>query len=206
VDPEWFHPRFRSDQYRARFGLGRGDLLVTYIGRIAREKNLELLLHAWQTLAPVRGNAQLVLVGRGPLEDDIRRRQIAGVHVTGLLHGRDLSAAYASADVFTFPSPSETFGNSLLEAMGSGLPSLVAASGGVLEFATHGGNAWLVAPDSAGAIEDGLERLLTDSALRKRLADGALRTARERDWAQVYDRLIADYKEAVEEKGLTRAA
>jgi glycosyltransferase involved in cell wall biosynthesis len=63
-----------------------------------------------------------------------------------------------------------------------------------------------VAPDSVGAIEDGLERLLTDPVLRKRLAEGALRTARERDWATVYDRLIADYKEAVEEKGLTRAA
>jgi glycosyltransferase involved in cell wall biosynthesis len=206
VDPEWFHPRFRSDDYRARFGVEPGDLLVTYIGRIAREKNLELLLHAWETLAPVRGTAQLVLVGRGPLEDEIRRREIAGVHVTGLLHGHELSAAYASADVFTFPSPTETFGNSLLEAMGSGLPSLVAASGGVLEFSEHGRNAWLVAPDSAEAIEEGLERLLADSALRRRLADGGLETARERDWADVYDRLVADYKEAVEGKGLTRAA
>jgi glycosyltransferase involved in cell wall biosynthesis len=206
VDPEWFHPRFRSEAYRARFGVGPGDLLVTYIGRIAREKNLELLLDAWERLAPARSNAQLVLVGRGPLEDEIRRREIAGVHVTGLLQGHELSAAYASADVFTFPSPTETFGNSLLEAMGSGLPSLVAASGGVLEFSQHGRNAWLVAPDSAKAIEEGLERLLTDSALRRRLADGGITTARERDWAQVYDRLVADYKEAVEGKGLTRAA
>ncbi|HWB40856.1 MAG TPA: glycosyltransferase family 1 protein [Gemmatimonadales bacterium] len=206
VDPEWFHPRFRSDEYRARFGVQPGDLLVTYIGRIAREKNLELLLRAWETLAPVRGSAQLVLVGRGPLEDEIRGREMAGVHVTGLLQGRELSAAYASADLFTFPSPTETFGNSLLEAMGSGLPSLVAASGGVLEFAQHGGNAWLVAPDSVAAIEDGLERLLGDAALRRRLAAGALRTARERDWAQVYDRLLADYAEAVAGKRLTRAA
>jgi glycosyltransferase involved in cell wall biosynthesis len=179
---------------------------VTYIGRIAREKNLELLLHAWETLAPVRGTAQLALVGRGPLEDEIRRREIAGVHVTGLLHGAELSAAYASADVFTFPSPTETFGNSLLEAMGSGLPSLVAASGGVLEFSEHGRNAWLVAPDSAEAIEAGLERLLTDAALRRRLAGGGLQTAREHDWMEVYDRLVADYEAAVEGRGLTRAA
>jgi glycosyltransferase involved in cell wall biosynthesis len=206
VDPEWFHPRFRSEAYRARFGAGPGDLLVTYIGRIAREKNLELLLRAWESLAPVRGSARLVLVGRGPLEDEIRRREIAGVHVAGLLDGRELSAAYASADVFAFPSPTETFGNSLLEAMGSGLPALVAASGGVLEFSEHGGNAWLVAPDSAEAIAAGLERLLTDTALRRRLAHGALRTARERDWTQVYDRLLADYGEAVEGKRLTRAA
>jgi glycosyltransferase involved in cell wall biosynthesis len=82
----------------------------------------------------------------------------------------------------------------------------VAASGGVLEFSEHGGNAWLVAPDSVEAIEEGLERLLGNSALRRRLADGGLKTAREREWARVYDQLESDYQGAVEGKGLTRAA
>ena len=206
VDPEWFHPRFRSEEYRARFGLGPGDLLVTYLGRIAREKNLELLLRAWELLAPVRGAAQLVLVGRGPLEEEIKRRAIPGVHVTGLLQGHELSAAYASADVFTFPSPTETFGNSLLEAMGSGLPALVAGSGGVMEFSEHGRNALVVAPDSVDSIVDGLGRLLADPALRRRLADGGLATARERDWSRVYDLLLSDYRAAAAGKGITRAA
>jgi phosphatidylinositol alpha 1,6-mannosyltransferase len=206
VDPEWFHPRFRSEEYRAWLGLAPGDLLVTYIGRIAREKNLELLLKAWESLAPMRGTAQLALVGRGPLEDSIRRSELPGVHVPGLLHGRDLSAAYASADIFVFPSPTETFGNSLLEAMGSGLPSLAAAAGGVLEFASHGGNAWLVEPDSAPAIADGLERLLADPALRRRLAAGGLATAQERSWDQVYDRLLQDYEDAVRARGMIQAA
>jgi glycosyltransferase involved in cell wall biosynthesis len=205
VDPAEFHPRFRSEAYRARFGVGRDDLLVTYIGRIAREKNLELLLRAWEELVGSRGGGQLVLVGRGPLEDEIRRRELPGVHVTGLLRGRELSEAYASADVFTFPSPTETFGNSLLEAMGSGLPSLVAAAGGVLEFAEHGRNAWLVAPNSAGAITDGLGRLLSDPSLRRRLAEGALQTAAERRWDAVYDQLIADYRAAAAARA-TRAA
>jgi glycosyltransferase involved in cell wall biosynthesis len=206
VDPDVFSPRFRSEDYRAGFGVGPGDLLVTYIGRIAREKNLGLLLEAWDLLAPERGSAQLVLVGRGPLEDEIRPREIPGVHVSGLLHGPALSAAYASADIFAFPSSTETFGNSLLEAMGSGLPPLVAASGGVLEFVHHGGNAWLVEPDSAAAIADGLRRLLADPALRRRLAAGALRTARARDWGTVYDQLLADYRAAVAARGATRAA
>jgi glycosyltransferase involved in cell wall biosynthesis len=206
VDPEVFSPRFRSGAYRAALGLGPEDLLVTYIGRIAREKNLGLVLEAWETLAPIRGGARLVLVGRGPLEDEIRRRDIPGVHVTGLLQGEALSTAYASADVFVFPSTTETFGNSLLEAMGSGLPSLVAAAGGVLEFAAHGGNAWLVEPDSAGAVTDGLRRLMTDPALRRRLSDGALATARSRDWDTVYSKLLEDYGAAVAAGGETRAA
>ena len=206
VDPRVFSPGFRSAAYRAAFGVGPDDLLVTYIGRIAREKNLGLLLEAWETLAPERGAAKLVLVGRGPLEEEIRRRELPGVFVSGLLRGEALSTAYASADVFAFPSASETFGNSLLEAMSSGLPSLVAASGGVLEFAVHGGNAWLVEPESTSAITDGLRRLLTDAGLRRRLAAGALATARARDWDTVYDRLLQDYQEAMDARGETRAA
>ncbi len=206
VDPDVFHPQFRSDAYRRRFGANPGDLLVTYIGRLAREKNLDLLLEAWDMVAPDRGSAQLVLVGRGPLEDEIRRREIPGVHVPGLLHGRELAEAYASADLFTFPSATETFGNSLLEAMGSGLPPLVAAAGGVLEFSEHGENAWLVEPDSAPAIAEGLTRLLQDHALRRRLARGALQSARERGWNVVYERLIGDYRAAVEAKRMKRAA
>jgi phosphatidylinositol alpha 1,6-mannosyltransferase len=206
VDPLVFAPRFRSQAYRAAIGAGPGDLVVTYIGRIAREKNLGLLLEAWESLAPERGGAQLVLVGRGPLEDDIRRRDLPGVHVTGLLQGEALSTAYASADVFAFPSPTETFGNSLLEAMGSGLPPIVAAGGGVLEFAEHGRNAWLVEPDSAAAIADALRRLFADPTLRHRLAAGALATARARDWGAVYDQLLDDYRAAMAAKGDERAA
>jgi len=206
VDPEEFHPRFRSDAYRQALGLGPDDLLVTYIGRIAREKNLRQLLTAWGSLGSERGSAQLALVGRGPLEDSIRRRQIPGVHVLGLMHEQKLAEAYASADLFVFPSTTETFGNSLLEAMGSGLPCLAANAAGVLEFARHGQNAWLVAPNSSAAVGQGLRRLLHDSGLRHRLAQGGLATAAERTWDQVYDRLLEDYREAIENRGMIQAA
>ena len=206
VDPAHFHPRFRSEAYRQALGLGPNDLLVTYIGRIAKEKNLSQLLAAWNALASERGSAQLALVGRGPLEDEIRRRAMPGVHVLGLMHDRDLSEAYASADIFVFPSATETFGNSLLEAMGSGLPSLAASAGGVLEFAQHSRNSWLVSPNSAPALTVGLRRLMQDAALRGSLAEGALQTARERGWDQVNDRLLEDYREAVESKRLIQAA
>jgi glycosyltransferase involved in cell wall biosynthesis len=206
VDPRYFHPRFRSDSYRRALGVGPQDLLVTYIGRIAREKNLSHLLAAWAALATERGTAQLALVGRGPLEDEIRRRDIPGVHVLGLMHDQALSEAYASADIFVFPSATETFGNSLLEAMGSGLPSLAAAAGGVCEFAHHGKNAWLVPPNNTAAVAHGLRRLLHDSALRRTLSQGALETARARNWDGVYDQLIGDYQDAIDSWREIRAA
>ena len=206
VDPAQFHPRFRSEAYRQALGLGPNDLLVTYIGRIAKEKNLVQMLSAWEALASERGSAQLALVGRGPLEEEIRRREIPGVHLLGLMHDRDLSEAYASADIFVFPSATETFGNSLLEAMGSGLPALAASAGGVLEFAHHGRNAWLVSPNSAAALTLGLRRLMQDAGLRAGLAEGALQTARERGWDRVYDRLLSDYQDAIQNKRLIQAA
>lgn len=194
VDPLHFHPRFRDDAYRARFGVGPDDLLVTYIGRLAREKDIMRLVKAWEALRPVRGNAQLVLVGQGPLEETLRRRPVPGIHLTGLRSGDELSEAYASADLFVFPSATETFGNSLLEAMASGLPSLAVSAGGVLEFA-NAANALLVKPQDTAALTDGLRQLLQDGALRARLIAGGLQTAAERDWGTINDQLLADYAE-----------
>lgn len=193
VDRRRFSPRHRSAAWRT--GLGQGPV-VLWVSRLAREKNLGLLLDAWERLGPRRGDARLVLVGRGPLEAEVRRRRVPGVHLRGLLEGDALAEAYASADLFAFPSSTETFGNVLLEAMASGLPCLAAAAGGVTEFARHGTNAWLVAPDDAGALTDGLLRLLGDVPLRDRLARGALRTAAARDWDAIHDGLVAEYARA----------
>lgn len=193
VDPAEFHPEFRSEAYRRRFGVGPDDLLVTYIGRLAREKDIGRLLRAWEALRRERGNSQLALAGQGPLAEGLRRRPIPGVHLAGLLSGRDLGEAYASADLFVFPSPTETFGNSLLEAMGSGLPSLAVSAGGVLEYARHGENAWLTRPQDTEALTEGLRLLLRDAELRRRLAEGGLATAASRGWDPIYDQLLADY-------------
>lgn len=206
VDPAEFHPRFRSQGYRARFGVGPDDLLVTYIGRLAKEKDLRRLIAGWEVLRAERGNAQLILVGRGPLEQELCERAIPGVHLTGLLSGRELSEAYASADLFVFPSSTETFGNSLLEAMASGLPALSVQAGGVLEFARHGENAWLVRPHDTGALTAALARLMRDAELRAQLSQGALATALSRRWDLIYDQLIEDYRRVAETRRAIQAA
>jgi len=195
VDSDRFHPMHRCSRYRQALGVGPADTLVTYVGRIAREKDLNLLVQAWQLLAP-GNNMRLVLVGRGPLENELRRMNVPGIVLAGMKHDVELSAAYASADLFVFPSTTETFGNVLLEGMASGLPCLAAAAGGVLEFARHESNAWLVEPHSAEAIADGLDRLLGDRELRCHLGSGARQTALGRGWDPVFDSLLGEYSRA----------
>ncbi|MGH7592185.1 MAG: glycosyltransferase, partial [Gemmatimonadales bacterium] len=200
-------PEHRTDEWRRRFGVGPDDVMVTYIGRLAAEKNIGLLLDAWEALGPRRRGAQLVLVGRGPMEQEIVERLLPGVHLAVILRGEALSAAYASGDIFVFPSTTETFGNSLLEAMASGQACITAGAGGLLEFAEHGVNSWVAEPESMTATADAMARLIDDPSLRRSLAAGGRATALARDWDQIFDRLVdEEYLPLVRERGARRAA
>ncbi len=208
IDTEVFNPRHRSTGYRDLFGVGPDDLLVTYVGRLAAEKDLTILLDAWGNLGSRRGKAQLVLVGQGPMVGEIHARKIPGVHLTGLLRGQDLSEAYASSDIFAFPSTTETFGNVALEAMASGLAPVVASAGGMLDFCEDGRNALMVRPGSTTHFGEQLARVLNDAALRQQLIVGALETAKGRRWDAIWDGVTRVYTDAAAGAGrlLTRAA
>jgi len=121
VDGELFRPDRRSEALRRSWGVGPDDLVVAHVGRLAPEKNVGLVIRAYRAMvregAPVR---RLVLVGDGPLRSALERAH-PDVRFCGLQLGQDLAAHYASADLFLFPSETETFGNVTLEAMASGL-------------------------------------------------------------------------------------
>ncbi len=211
VDTRRFHPGYRSHEWRARFGIGPDDLLVAYVGRLAPEKNLHLLMAAWESLSGmVRGadgrNVALSFVGDGLMEEEIGRRALWNAHLTGPLEGTELATAYASADVFLFPSSTETFGNCLLEAMASGVPAVAVRGGGVLDYAEDEVNCLLARPDDVRDYARRIRRLLDDDELRGRIREGGLATAHERSWDAVFARLLADYREVARIPAFDHAA
>ena len=206
VDRAQFTPAHRDAAVRAEFGLAPDQPMVLYVGRLAAEKNLDLLLEAWRQLGPRDDDPRLVLVGAGPLEAELRTATPPGVVIAGVRTGLPLGACYASADLFAFPSSTETFGNVLLEAMSSGVASLAVNAGGVTDFAEHNVNAWMVEPDSSAALTDGLRRLLDDRALRRRLAAGGEAMAASRDWKSILTGVLQEYERAMALARLESAA
>lgn len=121
VNAALYSPEKRSMTVRAEWQVAEDDLVIVHVGRLAAEKNLELLVQAYQTLRTHDPRVRLVMVGDGPERTALAER-LPEVIFTGLKTGEDLAAQYASADLFVFPSLTETFGNVTLEAMASALP------------------------------------------------------------------------------------
>jgi glycosyltransferase involved in cell wall biosynthesis len=197
VDPAQFHPRFRSSELRKQLGVKEDGVLVVYVGRLAPEKGIDVALEAMRQVMERNGpKVSFALAGHGP--DEARCRAIAppAAVFTGRLTGRALSEFYASADIFVFPSITETFGNVVLEAMASRLALVAPDWGATTELATTETALQFPAHDPV-ALAERIERLVHDQTLRRRISDAAFAVAATRTWDAVFDRLVADYREAL---------
>jgi len=148
VDATQFSPRWRSQALRDAWHADAHTPVLLYVGRLAAEKQVDLALQAWAQVRTLHPEARMVVVGDGPQRRQLQQRWPEAVF-TGVLQGEALSQAYASADVFLFPSLSDTFGNVTLEAMASGLCVVafdVAAASALIEHALNG---FLVVPGDA---------------------------------------------------------
>jgi glycosyltransferase involved in cell wall biosynthesis len=143
VDTRLFNPSRRSESLRARWGLGPRDLCVIHVGRLAREKNLDVAVRAYDGVRATRGDARMVWVGDGPARRRLQRAHPDHIFA-GLQDGVELAAHYASGDLFVFPSLTETFGNVTLEALASGLAVVAFDEGAAAQHAMNGINARLV--------------------------------------------------------------
>lgn len=190
VDTERFDPALRGELRLP------GELNVLYAGRITAEKGAELLADAFLDARRRDPRLHLVLAGGGPEEEVVRER--VGEHATflGWLQGVELARAYASADVFLFPSATDTFGQVILEAQASGLPVVAVAAGGPLSLIQDRVSGLLCAPRRDALAEAVLE-LASCPLLRRRLGAVALAEVRRRTWEGAMERLAGGYREAI---------
>ena len=165
VDLALFDPARRD---RALFG-GEGPVAL-YVGRLSREKNLETLLAAWELVQRTHPTARLCVVGEGPQQHAIRG---AGVIHLGPKFGPELAALFASADVFAFPSETETFGNVVVEAAASGLPSVVASGGAAHEHVIDGETGDVFDGKDPAAFAAAIVRQFDDPLRRARMGASA---------------------------------
>ncbi len=192
VDTERFHPGRRDEAVRTRL-LEGGDVLFLSVGRLSIEKRLDVLLQAFEEVQRELPGARLVVVGDGPARPALEKQAQGSVRFAGELRGAELATVYASADVFCFSSSGDTFGQVLLEAAASGLPSVAAAAGGTAELVTHGRTGLLVPPDDHAALAVAMVGLARDPALRAELARAAIAAARKRTWDRAHAELRAAY-------------
>ena len=196
VDAERFHPRHRSDGMRERLSGGdAGSPLVVYAGRVSFEKRVDVLAEAVKLL---QNEARFAVVGDGPALDWLKTQvEGTGTVFTGFLDGDDLVAAYASGDVFAFPSDSETLGFAALEAMAAGVPVVAARAGGIPHVVDDGRTGILVEPGSAEALADGVRRLCREEGLAQRLTAAGRQEAERWSWTASAERLVGGMAQAL---------
>jgi glycosyltransferase involved in cell wall biosynthesis len=187
VDNELFAPQRRSAELRRQWGVSSNDLAVLYVGRIAPEKNVKLAVNAYRAMKQSSGSLKFVVVGDGPAGGALQREN-ADLIFCGLRTGEQLAEHYASADVFLFPSETETFGNVTLEAMASGLAVIAYDYAAAKMHIRHGETGVLVPyGDSTAFVESAAKLVRNQSSL------GWIRTrAREYitslEWRSVVER------------------
>jgi glycosyltransferase involved in cell wall biosynthesis len=177
---------------RRQWGVGDDGLVVMCVGRMAPEKNLPLVLQTYQAMGLVRPDSRLVLVGDGPERARLQREHPDAVF-TGMRTGEDLAAHYASADIFLFPSITETYGNVTLEAMASGLAVVAYDYAAAREHIRHNSNG-LVAPfDATSDFMKLAVALATDTPRIRVLGAAARSTCEPIDWSHV----VAEFEQAL---------
>jgi phosphatidylinositol alpha 1,6-mannosyltransferase len=190
VDTARFCPTKRSDAVRAALAPG-GEVLVGYVGRLAVEKRVDLLAGVGR-LPGVR----LVVIGDGPVRGELGRALPTALFL-GPRHGEQLARLYASLDVFVHPGPYETFGQTVQEAMASGLPVVAPAAGGPVDLVAADLTGTLVPPLDGAALTDAVAALTGDPCRRKAYGDAARARVAARSWAAVGDELLGHYAEVL---------
>ncbi|MCK6209462.1 glycosyltransferase family 1 protein [Georgenia sp. EYE_87] len=198
VDAETYHPRHRTTpegaalRRRLLAGAPEGTVLAGYVGRLAPEKRVERL-----AVLNADPGVRLVVVGDGPSRPTLER-QLPGAAFLGRLDGTELARAYAALDVFVHTGTHETFGQTLQEAMASGVTVVAPAAGGPLDVVAEGDTGYLYAPEDDRALAGAVRVLAADPAMRARMGEAGRRRVLPRSWAALGEALLGHYATVID--------
>lgn len=206
IDVTHFNPAKRNGIFKKTYPLAEGIKLL-YVGRVSREKNLNLLSEAFRQLLREGQQIQLVVVGDGPYLEEMRA-ELQGLPCcfTGYLKGENLAAVYASSDLFVFPSTTDTFGNVVLEAQASGLPVIVSDQGGPCENIIDGKTGLVCRADDTQSLLEAIRTLTSDPARRRSMGHAARNYVEERSFENAFLQMWDLYQDPVPVSAKTAAA
>jgi glycosyltransferase involved in cell wall biosynthesis len=186
IDVDFFNPVKRNGIFKKTYQLPEGTKLL-YVGRVSREKNLNLLGEVFRRLIQREEKVQLVVVGDGPYLEEMKKG-MEGLPCcfTGYLKGESLAEVYASADLFVFPSTTDTFGNVVLEAQASGLPVVVSDLGGPCENIIEERTGLICRADDAESLMAAVVTLVHDPDRRRHMGREARRFVEERSFENAF--------------------
>ena len=197
IDLTAFNVDYRSEEARAEWGVQPNEVVVLFASRMVWEKNVRVYINTMNYLIEQKVPVKPLVVGAGPALAKVRE-ELKNAIILGHQGGSNLSTAFASSDVFFFPSTTETWGNVALEAMASGTTVVCARGPGGSELVVHNTTGFLVDVNDPEDCTRGLQKLVEDSALRKRLAANALAAIMSEQaytWHHVTDMLVGHYDE-----------
>lgn len=190
VDLERFNPSFRDEELRTSLAPD-GQLIIGFVGRLAREKQIERLKGLCRM-----PHIKVVIVGDGPMKAKLKK-ELKGAIFTGFKSGEELSKLYASFDVFVHTGQDETFCQAVQEALASGVPVVAPASGGPLDLVQHGHNGFLWTETSRYSLVGAVTELAKYPVKRERLAANARPSVEVRPWCGVMDELEGHYRSVI---------
>ncbi len=190
INGERFSPARRNRAMWQHKYNRNGSFKFIYAGRVSKEKNIEVMLRAFTRLIDAGSDADLIVVGDGPQRDELQLKyNDPQIVFTGYLYGDELAEVYASADLFVFPSLTDTFGNVVLEAHASGLPAIVSNEGGPQEIVESHGSGLVVGARTPDEMFAAMKRVSEDAALYERLKTNAARKAQDSRWEHALEKL-----------------
>ncbi|MDO9133245.1 MAG: glycosyltransferase family 1 protein [Hydrogenophaga sp.] len=184
VDTQLFNPQRRSEALRRQWGARPDSLVMLVVGRLAAEKNLDVALQAYAAMQAHHADVKLVFVGDGPLRESLQQRCPQAVFA-GMRRHEELAGYYASADLFVFPSLTETFGNVTIEALASGLPVLAFDTAAASDWVHSHTNGWLVPEGQEAAFVRVAVTLAQTPSLLAQAREQARARVAHLDWQQI---------------------